>query len=91
MANTYKIKPLEWVTIKPPFWNSNINRFKASSPLDDCRFAVFYEDDTKKVVAYIGGRYNQGDRREFVTEDDAKAWIEERHIAKVREFLEVLE
>ena len=92
MAHTYKIKPLEWVKIKPSFWNSNINTFAAlNAALDDCRVVVWYEDNSKRVTAYIGEDYKQGDRREFVTEDDAKAWIEERHIAKVREFLEVLE
>ena len=89
MAFTYKIKPLEWDMSHRDVGSPTIFWYKPkSSVLPTCEVVAGLSKGKPVITANVGGN---DFRRDFATVSEAKAWIEERHIDKVREYLEALE
>lgn len=80
MAHTYKIKPLEW-----RYFGSQKHE---GAQTNKYLHVIHFEDNDLFWAVFCWGRGIES--REFKTESAAKAWIEEQHIAKVREYLEEL-
>ena len=78
MAHTYKIKPLQWIEFE---YNGG-SGFRTNGY--DCLVYFDKDGDWSAIFSDYTSHF-------FDSKEKAMGWIEERHIAKVREYLEALE
>ena len=78
MALTYKIRPL--------VWNEFVYKCDNALKARKYNYLIYFDRDCDWLAIFSDTEYDA-----FITLDEAKAWVEEKHTAKVREYLEALE